>query len=49
MSFLPLLLPRYRNLKMLQFWQDFGKFWLENADVNKNSAGKTWYLIIFEN
>ena len=34
------LLPRYGNLKMAQFWQDFGKFWSENVDVSRNYADK---------
>ena len=34
------LLPRKSNLKMIQFWQDFGKFWAENTDTSTNSTGK---------
>ena len=30
------LLPRYSNLKMVQFWQDFGHFWPKNGEVSKN-------------
>ena len=35
------LLPRKSNLKKIQFWQDFEKFWAENTGASTNSMGKT--------
>ena len=34
------LLPRYSNLKIVQFGQDFGQFQPKNIDVSKISADK---------